>query len=585
MRRVFLFAALILAAWSASWATITVSSRSGAVWVGNTLVLRVDSPSVGDLVANRLKQVLLSQIPPSRIGIDRYGRDYALHAGGLPIIVVTPYRARLNHTDARSLAFLWASRLKDAIIHGTYLVTPTRLVIPAGESRPLSITGRYPGGLSVEVKDPDVSNLTNDDIPLIFKGLKPGSTKVRISVGNLSAYTDVVVKEWAGTVPEKTVLVVTGQAVPRSFLRRAVARLLNQKIGLQPDARISYSMPAGSLPFELTAGENMIFPVRTIVYGPDYLTVNKSLIMQIEDKTFAPTPPATLIVSNNPENFTGPGTLLKKSFSADGPFRIFFHHHNKGSAPYRLTMNLENLSDEPVYLHVSQGVAGPDANELQVGEAAAYQFLSSLRTGLGEVIEIGPNETYPLISKRVPPQESYSGMLLLTPLGADQHPRFTLQAEVEPLKPGETPSGLAINEEEKRKPRGIFNNPEIDINASYSIGGNYTFIEIGKDDILTDPDTGMPDFGNYGVLYKINVTINNPSSTEQKAHIMFVPQAGPAEGVFLMDGGMVPVPFVEPFTPYPLDRLTLKPGETRSVVLETIPLGGSFYPVDLVVEP
>ena len=54
-------------------------------------------------------------------------------------------------------------------------------------------------------------------------------------------------------------------------------------------------------------------------------------------------------------------------------------------------------------------------------------------------------------------------------------------------------------------------------------------------------------------------------------------------GVFLIDGAVVEIPAITPPTEAPLASFRLQPGERRTVPILTIPVGGSNYPVALVV--
>jgi hypothetical protein len=65
---------------------------------------------------------------------------------------------------------------------------------------------------------------------------------------------------------------------------------------------------------------------------------------------------------------------------------------------------------------------------------------------------------------------------------------------------------------------------------------------------------------------------------------MFDPTAGLASGVFIIDGSFVSAKYAQPPNEVPLMTYWLKPGETRNVRIETLPVAGSNYPATLVVK-
>ncbi len=98
----------------------------------------------------------------------------------------------------------------------------------------------------------------------------------------------------------------------------------------------------------------------------------------------------------------------------------------------------------------------------------------------------------------------------------------------------------------------------------------------------SDPNARVLD-GDYGVLYDIAVRLNNPTSAPRVVRLFMSPDAGGAQGVFLVDGKWVEAPHVSPPAEFPLAQFLLSPLEQRVVNIRTLPVGGSAYPVTLVV--
>jgi hypothetical protein len=98
-----------------------------------------------------------------------------------------------------------------------------------------------------------------------------------------------------------------------------------------------------------------------------------------------------------------------------------------------------------------------------------------------------------------------------------------------------------------------------------------------------DPSADGRDYGDYGVLHTIDLTLANPSAVPAAAYAFVQPLAGPARGTFLLDGNVVDIGCVRVPSRYQITAFQLLPGQTSHVVLQTMTDGGSFYPIRLGV--
>jgi hypothetical protein len=128
----------------------------------------------------------------------------------------------------------------------------------------------------------------------------------------------------------------------------------------------------------------------------------------------------------------------------------------------------------------------------------------------------------------------------------------------------------------------IYPSPAKTLAAEYVVGQRFAFIPIGKHAI--DSDNAQKKLeGNYGVIYDINVRIENPTPTTRKVSVVFEPNAGLAAGVFIIDGEFISAKYAQPPSEIPLISYRLGPGEVRKVHIMTLPVAGSNYPANLVV--
>jgi len=117
---------------------------------------------------------------------------------------------------------------------------------------------------------------------------------------------------------------------------------------------------------------------------------------------------------------------------------------------------------------------------------------------------------------------------------------------------------------------------------NYTVGGDDADLVLGDTDPTppnVNPSSDGHDYGDYGVVHTIDVTLANPGSTPAAAYLFLQPLAGPARGSFLIDGNLVDVGCVRVPSRYQVTAFELSPGQTSHTVVQTMTDGGSFYPV------
>jgi hypothetical protein len=106
---------------------------------------------------------------------------------------------------------------------------------------------------------------------------------------------------------------------------------------------------------------------------------------------------------------------------------------------------------------------------------------------------------------------------------------------------------ISIDESEvpTRLSEHVYVAPFQHLEANYVVGERWEFIRIGKYAIKDVADVKEL-FGNYGVIYDIKIRIENPTADNRNVKIMFDPTAGPASGIFVIDGRIIGVKIVSP---------------------------------------
>jgi hypothetical protein len=117
---------------------------------------------------------------------------------------------------------------------------------------------------------------------------------------------------------------------------------------------------------------------------------------------------------------------------------------------------------------------------------------------------------------------------------------------------------------------------------SFSAGSDDSSTVLGDTD-PTPPNVNSSgdgrDYGDYGVVHTIDLTLSNPTAAPAQAYLFLQPLAGPARGSFLIDGNLVDVGCVRVPSRYQVAAFSLSPGQTQHTVVQTMTDGGSFYPV------
>lgn len=478
------------------------------------------------------------------------------------------------------LLFLWTLSLH-AFSYRPLLIVPDSLIVPVGKVRAIHLSGIHTQNVSASIENENIGHLTSSKNTILVEGLAPGSTRIQFSMDNLIKYTKVYVREVTGKFPDRVSLKVTGTQISPALLRNLIIEDLNETIEHNPGATVNVTIPPKALPPSFAEGCALSLPVKVKISGDNFHPNPEKMIVNISNETLKLGAPGHLMVSNNPESFQEPSTLFKAACPDSSPTRIFYHHYNKGNVPYRFVLELTNSDSNGAKVHVLKGIAGPGIHEISVGASATERFFNAEKNHLGRVVEINKESSSRLLAIVVNPKETISGIVQLTPLTSS---KFTVDTKIESISGAVDNAKMA--EEIGSKPKGVFEGPDINLTGEYTVGEHYAFITLGKQSLLSDLETGKPNQGNYGAFYTIRIKINNPSDESKEVQLSFKPQAGPANGIFLIDESrLIKTPVVQAFAYYSIEKYRLAAHETKDIVIKTFAQGGSFYPVSLVVHP
>ncbi|MCA9794257.1 MAG: hypothetical protein KC910_20765, partial [Candidatus Eremiobacteraeota bacterium] len=427
-------------------------------------------------------------------------------------------------------------------------------------------------------------DITPDTGQVVLRGLAVGRTKVVLKRGKGRVGVPVHVKDWAGYPPERVSLKVTGNPAPGQMVAEAGLQALWAQTRVNPGCRVRFDGGLPDIP-SVPSGQSLKFslPIK-ISGGDDYYPVVRRVPIEVHSLQLEPVEPNLLLVSNRPERVDQDGVLLEYTFTNKEPCRLMYSHLNESPGRRNLWVNLQNPTSKPVEVLIGWTYAGPNRNEVHTGHSAAVRFLDQLGKGAGYVITLAPRETYELAYHDMGPQDLVSGFVNLRILGGEK-----LRAEViSALAPSRNDSrnmerlGGPFNPF-KIHPHGVFAQPWFEEWIDFKAGDEPVSVPYGKSPWLIDFETGLPNTGNFGVIYRYNFVVTNPTRQSRQFRLVFNPVSGPGAGTFLVDDQIVEADFRRKGVPATIYQFTVGAGQERTVKLVTVPEASSNYPAQVEI--
>jgi hypothetical protein len=129
--------------------------------------------------------------------------------------------------------------------------------------------------------------------------------------------------------------------------------------------------------------------------------------------------------------------------------------------------------------------------------------------------------------------------------------------------------------------RWNFQTAREEISAKYEVGRDWAFVTIG-DKPLSGTLEGDRLAGSYGVIHDIRLDLSNPTQEVARVEVTLEPGGGAARGTLIVDGQLTEAAMLTQRSESRIALYTMAPGEERTVNIQTMPEGGSSYPVRLV---
>lgn len=293
------------------------------------------------------------------------------------------------------------------------------------------------------------------------------------------------------------------------------------------------------------------------------------------------TPPPTSVaaLSDHPEDVDRRGMLFSGGLTNQRPVRFQYYHLGslEGDEP-QVCLQVSNHGSRPAALHMVRAAGKPSLDYFSTGHQNNVVWFSRQLSGEGEFIELAPGESRIIYRQPMPLDHVVSGTLGLTqvegpPLG------FVL------LAMPDAQESISLNnllKESDVHSRGFYPIATQKLHRAHRTGDNDTQVAIGA--LRQETFAGVRELrGDYGVVYDIEVELENPSDREAEVALLLNPRGGAATATFLLDDKVIEVPRTVAFAEQLFATVRLAPRERRNVRLQTIPEGASSYPVRLII--
>jgi hypothetical protein len=541
------------------------------------------------ITAQRLTDWVQKGLDPNAISVKASASDARVVIGDALVVIATSPEAKAHGLPPAKLAEKWVRDLRRASALPPLSASPTSLVVPLGESRTVTVKSLLDSPVMVEVSNPAVVAVEVRDGLLVVNGLATGEASVILRCGEYSVQIQVFVKKYAASKSVNVArAVVTGWNATASVVATAAVDAAKKAILLEPGASIiSVSKP--QVTTELAPRNTIRISIDVSAQGEGYLPAKITVPVEVENRLLPSVPTSWIMYSNDPERILKYQVL----FSAQMPppneaARLLYHHQNNLKHRVGFVIDVVNPSSQPVSLHIIEGVAPPMVDTVVVGYRAGCDFLENLQKNIGWVVDLPPNSRQCIVSQTLDYLQTASGVFELRQLSGDPLiVRVIAKPEEQRRKEDLVGTAIPLSNTELSKismSDHVYPQPAKQLSVTYTVGKQWQFLRIGKEHIRHAVKDKFL-YGNYGVIYDIKAVLENPLDKPQEVELAFEATAGPASGVFIVDGNVVKLKYLRSLEEASICKVTVPAGKSRTISLRTMPLSGSAYPATIIIRP
>lgn len=559
-------------------------SNSIPVKVNDTVVFRLfntdreDASAIAEKASKILNEKFESGASADSLETEiEDGGGISIYWGTSLIVTVTKEQALKHNSEPSALAKLWLKNIISAAAVKPLEMSASKIVIALGDSTSVTIGGNGKVKFKYPQKALEVS-FDEEESEVKIHPLKTGEFDLVIIRRNQRGTVKLIVKERAGKIDRDIELEVTGMPASTEVIKSGVLWRIPDAVTLKPGASV-YLKDDISIYQSIIEGDTALLSVPVILEGPNYITVEGTVKVRINNTGLKWKAPSELFISNRPEIIKEDGILFNKSIPEASHVRMMYSHKNGSDFNRKLAVSLKNKSPKPVKLLFRNAAAGPDKFEMYAGHKAAYRYMALYGTGSGYVLEVPAFGNILILEKVITPNFLFSGICdieVLEGKGIDVKVE-TFKSKNEGLKEIDEPFDPF-----KIHPHGVFPVPEILNENKYKVSSGDLEITVGKWPWVIDAQTGEPNTGNFGVVYTLSTDFINDTSYPVTVDVLFTPLNGTSQGTFIIDGELIESKILKKDTSQVIKQIKLRANETLNCKIVTIPEASSCYPVQFL---
>ncbi len=465
-------------------------------------------------------------------------------------------------------------------------VSPATLNLNPAQQQTIAVTGAAPPlQTTLDRKLVDVSSAADGGSVTVTASQATGSDVLHITDAN-GASADVTIRVAfnAGTIVPQTVLTVTGDPAQPDWLADRVTDWVTHLTQALPGTQITIGTVSPAAPLVPGATAQFVVPVQIAGNG-EYFDQTGTTAVTVQNAPLQPLLPSLLFYDDDPEHVSQDGVLFRGTVGVAQPARLYYYHDAAADDPRRLVVALQGSGAGPTSMQLSDALAGPNMDVMQVGQSVTKRFLLTAASHEGVILDLSGGRPYVMTDLPMNARQLVAGTADLRVLSGSP-----VTVTVLAVSPGADPLALLdgpVLPGDGHHRTGVFSIAGFGTESlRFSAGGADATTVIGDTDPTppnVDPSADGHDYGDYGVVHTIDLTLDNPGAAPVAAYLFLQPLAGPARGSFLIDGNAVDIGCVRVPSRYQVTAFQLSPGQRYHTVVQTMTDGGSFYPVRIGV--
>ena len=246
---------------------------------------------------------------------------------------------------------------------------------------------------------------------ITVKGICQGETWLNITSGSNKVSVKILIKEFAGYLPESLNITVSGNPCPKDIVRKAVLVNLDQSVNLNKNAKYSIEWIKLKKIKNTYPDEEYSFHIPVTLKGKDYIELKKNITIHVKNTAFDQNEARYLYLSNNPETVNSNQVVYNQNISDVSKNRLFFHHRNADASNVKnFYVKLTNISQKPSEILISQADSGPTQPEIQAGHMAVLNYFLNSVNQTNWLLNIPAGKSCIITNQRLYPGDVVSGI-------------------------------------------------------------------------------------------------------------------------------------------------------------------------------